>query len=66
MEIKEFLKTLTADPKARELLKSRKEPKDGRKAVRQYAEIAKELGLSVPQKGLEAFLALKEKVLLTN
>ena len=34
MEIKEFLKTLTADPKARELLKSRKEPKDGREAVR--------------------------------
>ena len=62
MKVREFLKTLVTDPKARELLKGREEPKDGREAIRQYAEIAKELGISVSQKGLEAFLEAREKL----
>ena len=62
MKTGEFLKTLVTDLRARELLKGRKEPKDGKEAIRQYAEIAKELGISVSQKGLEAFLEAREKL----
>ena len=62
LQIKEFLKTLTTDPRARELLKGRKEPKNGKEAIQQYAEIAKELGIKVSQKGLEAFLEFREKL----
>lgn len=62
MEIKEFLKTLTTDPKAIELLKASKEPADDKEAINQYAEIAKKLGLDVSLKDLEAFLNAKEKL----
>ena len=62
MSIKEFLKILTTDPEAKELLKARKEQADGKEAIAQYAEIAKELGLSVSQEELETYLKRSEKV----
>lgn len=62
MYIKEFLKTITSDPKALELLKSGKEPANVDEAIARYSEIAKELGLDVKQDELAAFLHMREKV----
>jgi len=61
-EIKEFLKAIVTDPRAKELLKGMKEPATTEEAVEQYVMIAKKLGLSISREAILEYVSIREKV----
>ena len=60
-EVKEFLKALATDPKAKELRKGMKEPASTEEAAEQYITIAEKMGFSVTKESILEFLTVMEK-----
>lgn len=60
-KMKEFLKALVTDPKAKELLSGMKESDSMETNAEQYHQIAEALGFSISKEQLLAFLQAKEE-----
>ncbi len=60
--INEFLRKISRDPQAKELLKGLKDPADAAEAAAQYAAVAEKLGLSVQKEDLQKFIEIKQQV----
>ena len=61
-EIKEFLKALTSDPRAKELLQGMKEPASMEETAEQYGIIAEKLGFSISRENILEYLNIREKM----
>ena len=60
-EVKDFLKALNENPKAKELIKAAKEPANAEEAAALYADIAEKAGIAVSKETIAAFLKGKEE-----
>ena len=59
-EVKDFLKALNENPKAKELIKAAKEPANAEEAAALYADIAEKAGICVSKETIQEFLKNKE------
>lgn len=59
-EVKDFLKALNENPKAKELIKAAKEPANADEAAALYADIAEKAGICVSKETIQEFLKNKE------
>ena len=62
-EVREFLTALGKDPRAKELLKGKKEPANTEEAAEQYLSIAEKLGYKVTKEDILVFLNKQEQFL---
>ena len=61
-EAKDFLKTLSQNPKAVEMLKAAGEPASIEEAAALYADVAAQTGISVNKESIQSILDAKEKI----
>ena len=65
-EVKDFLKAISQNPKAMEMIRAAEEPADIEKAAVLYAEVAEKSGITVSKETIQSLLEGKERIQKEN